>query len=126
MGRDRKDVDRVSVTRDDLVITYFRGTGAGGQKRNKTSNCVRIKHPDSGVIVEATQSRLQQENRKTALGKLAAHPLFVAWIQIQMARSRDFLVETQITSPDGREWWVPNSDPRLRVTDDELREFKNG
>ena len=114
--------DHVRVTKKDLEVTYYRGTGSGGQKRNKTSNCVRIHHPSSGVTVEATKSRKQGENQKTALEKLSKHPNFLAWAQTQMARPSDFLVETQIESPDGKLFWAPTSGD-LEVTEEELKDW---
>ncbi len=29
-----------SVTKKDLRIDYYKGTGSGGQKKNKTENCL--------------------------------------------------------------------------------------
>jgi hypothetical protein len=45
----------------------FRGSGPGGQKRNKTSSAVRITHAPSGIHASATDSRSQRENRIHAL-----------------------------------------------------------
>jgi RF-1 domain len=52
-----------------LVDTY-RASGPGGQKRNKTSSAVRIRHPPSSLIVIAEESRSQHENRVRALKRL--------------------------------------------------------
>jgi hypothetical protein len=52
-----------------LVDTY-RASGPGGQKRNKTSSAVRIRHPPSGLIVIAEESRSQHDNRVKALKRL--------------------------------------------------------
>jgi hypothetical protein len=49
---------------------HYRGSGPGGQKRNKTSNGVRIVHEPSGVIVTATESRSLAENRLHAIRRL--------------------------------------------------------
>jgi len=51
-----------SVTKKDLEIEYFSGTGAGGQYRNKHQNCVRLKHPDSGAIVTGQSNRERSSN----------------------------------------------------------------
>lgn len=34
-----------SLTKKDFKIEYYRGSGKGGQKRNKTDSCCRITHP---------------------------------------------------------------------------------
>jgi peptide chain release factor-like protein len=51
-------------------VDTYRASGPGGQKRNKTSSAVRIRHPPSGLIVIAEESRSQHENRARALRRL--------------------------------------------------------
>ncbi|HEY0010188.1 MAG TPA: peptide chain release factor-like protein [Tepidisphaeraceae bacterium] len=48
----------------------FRGTGPGGQKRNKTSSAVRIVHVPSGIAIRAEEERSQSSNRKAGLDRL--------------------------------------------------------
>ncbi len=54
----------------DLVITFFKSSGPGGQKKNKTESAVRIQHLPSGITVTATESRSQSVNKGTALDRL--------------------------------------------------------
>src|SRR5436309_7703082 len=51
-------------------VDTYRASGPGGQKRNKTSSAVRLRHPPSGLIVIAEESRSQHENRVRALRRL--------------------------------------------------------
>jgi hypothetical protein len=51
-------------------IDTYRASGPGGQKRNKTSSAVRLRHPPSGLIVIAEESRSQHENKAKALRRL--------------------------------------------------------
>src|SRR5437588_3322758 len=51
-------------------VDTYRASGPGGQKRNKTSSAVRLRHPPSGLIVIAEESRSQHENRVRALNRL--------------------------------------------------------
>jgi hypothetical protein len=51
-------------------VDTYRASGPGGQKRNKTSSAVRIRHPPSGLLVIAEESRSQHENRARALKRL--------------------------------------------------------
>jgi hypothetical protein len=51
-------------------VDTYRASGPGGQKRNKTSSAVRLRHLPSGLIVIAEESRSQHENRARALRRL--------------------------------------------------------
>jgi hypothetical protein len=63
-----------SLTDEQLLqqceVDTYRASGPGGQKRNKTSSAVRIRHPPSGLIVIAEESRSQHENRARALKRM--------------------------------------------------------
>jgi hypothetical protein len=52
------------------AVDTYRASGPGGQKRNKTSSAVRIRHLPSGLSVIAEESRSQHENRARALRRL--------------------------------------------------------
>ena len=52
------------------AVDTYRASGPGGQKRNKTSSAVRVRHPPSGLIVIAEESRSQHENRARAPRRL--------------------------------------------------------
>lgn len=51
-------------------VDTYRASGPGGQKRNKTSSAVRLRHPPSGLIVIAEESRSQHENKAKALKRV--------------------------------------------------------
>jgi hypothetical protein len=57
-------------------VDTYRASGPGGQKRNKTSSAVRLRHPPTGLIVIAEESRSQHENKAKALRRLW-HALFL-------------------------------------------------
>lgn len=48
----------------------FRGSGPGGQKRNKTSSSIRLTHVPTGIQVIAGESRSQAENKMRAVRRL--------------------------------------------------------
>jgi hypothetical protein len=52
------------------ALDTYRASGPGGQKRNKTSSAVRLRHLPSGLIVIAEESRSQHENRARALRRM--------------------------------------------------------
>jgi protein subunit release factor B len=68
-----------SITKKDLQITFFSGTGAGGQYRNKHQNCVRLVHPESGAISTGQSNRNRQANIKEALEGLTKRAKFKVW-----------------------------------------------
>jgi len=51
-------------------VDTYRASGPGGQKRNKTSSAVRLRHLPSALIVIAEESRSQHENKVKALRRL--------------------------------------------------------
>ena len=76
-----------SVTKDDLDITYFSGTGAGGQHRNRHMNCVCIKHKDTGIMYTGQSSRERGANLKEAFIALAKDRRFRAYCQMRLVET---------------------------------------
>ncbi len=74
-----------SVTRKDLDIEAFKGSGNGGQNRNVRQTACRIRHRQSGTVVEAQEHRTFDHNRKAAFLRLTAHPKFRSWMAIKTA-----------------------------------------
>ncbi len=74
-----------SVTKKDLNITWFSGTGGGGQYRNKHQNCCRIEHPASRVLVTGQEERSQKQNLRNAFSRLVKHPAFKRWLRVKTA-----------------------------------------
>ncbi|CAG9331424.1 unnamed protein product [Blepharisma stoltei] len=54
----------------DVKETLTRGWGPGGQKVNKSTNCVCLKHIPTGIMVKAHDSRQLYENREIAYKRL--------------------------------------------------------
>lgn len=61
----------LGVTADDVEEVFIRGAGAGGQKINKTSSTVRLRHLPTGVEVRCQRERNQSVNRLLAWTELA-------------------------------------------------------
>jgi hypothetical protein len=55
---------------DQCEVDAYRASGPGGQKRNKTSSAIRLRHLPTGLHVIAEESRSQHENRAKALRRL--------------------------------------------------------
>jgi hypothetical protein len=80
-------------------VDTYRASGPGGQKRNKTSSAVRLRHPPTGLIVIAEESRSQHENKARALRRLW-HALF---LQLRDPLPPDVTPEAVAAHPDYRE-----------------------
>jgi peptide chain release factor 1 len=86
----------VRVDERDLEWQYFRGSGNGGQKKNKTSSAVRCKHSPSGLVVRVESERSQLQNKELAMAMLRAR-LFSAANQ-NASNSRASLRRKQVGS----------------------------
>ena len=75
-----------SVTASDCEWSYTKGTGAGGQKRNKTSSAVHCKHKPSGAHGYSESSRSQLENKQDAFRKMSETQEFKKWHHIETLR----------------------------------------
>lgn len=73
-----------SVTKKDLEITYFSGTGAGGQHRNRHMCCVRIKHKDTGIIKTGQSHKDKRANLKEAFHALVKDKRFMSYCQMKL------------------------------------------
>lgn len=61
-----------AVRESDCEVSTCRGSGPGGQKRNKTESAVQIKHIPTGLIVRCETERSQGQNKATAMALLTA------------------------------------------------------
>ena len=59
------------VREEDLDERFVLGSGAGGQKVNKTSSAVSLRHAPSGLCVKVQSSRSREINRWLARRMLA-------------------------------------------------------
>ena len=60
----------LGIREADLLEKFVRGSGAGGQKINKTSNCVFLKHLPTGICIKCQMSRSREMNRFLAKREL--------------------------------------------------------
>jgi len=65
-----KRMAELDVREDDLEETFIRAAGSGGQKVNKTSVSVQIRHRPTGLVVRCQESRSQALNRFMARRRL--------------------------------------------------------
>jgi protein subunit release factor B len=74
------------VSKNDFEIQTFRGSGNGGQNRNKVETCVRMIHKESGAITLGVEERTQFQNKQIAFKKMVKNPKFNAWLKLKTAR----------------------------------------
>lgn len=54
------------LPRHEVEESFYRGSGAGGQHRNKVETGVRLRHRSTGLLVEICTERSQKSNRESA------------------------------------------------------------
>jgi len=84
-----------SVGAADCRFDYFRGSGKGGQKRNKTSSAVRVTHIASGAVGRSDDTRSQHRNKQIAFKRMSESERFKKWHRIETARRMGRLQEAQ-------------------------------
>lgn len=79
----------LKVFAEDVEEKFVRGSGSGGQKMNKTSSCVWLKHLPSGLEVKCQEFRERELNRlrayKLLIGKMEDKKLGKASARAQKA-----------------------------------------
>jgi peptide chain release factor len=56
----------ITIKEEEIEESFVRGSGPGGQKINKTSSCVMLKHLPTGIVVRCQESRSQHRKRELA------------------------------------------------------------
>lgn len=65
-----KMMEALNILETDIAEKFIRSSGKGGQKVNKTSSCVYLKHIPSGIEVKCMKDRSQSINRFLARREL--------------------------------------------------------
>ncbi len=66
----RDKMEALGIHEKDLEEKFVRSSGHGGQKVNKTSTCVYLKHIPTGIEVKCMKERSQSLNRFLARREL--------------------------------------------------------
>lgn len=75
---------KFTVGKKDFEYQWFSGTGAGGQKRNKSQNCFRLIHPATGVIKTGTKHVSRESNKRDALSAMSKDVKFLAYCESKL------------------------------------------
>ena len=66
----KERMEALGIREEDLEEKFVRSSGRGGQKVNKTSTCVYLKHIPTGTEVKCMKERSQPLNRFLARREL--------------------------------------------------------
>ncbi len=65
-------MEALGIEEKDIEEKFIRSSGRGGQKVNKTSTCVYLKHTPTGIEVKCMKERSQSLNRFLARRELVS------------------------------------------------------
>ncbi|MGQ9647192.1 MAG: peptide chain release factor family protein [Thermodesulfobacteriota bacterium] len=71
-------MEALGVREEDIEEKFVRSSGSGGQKVNKTSTCVYLRHIPTGIEVKCMRERSQSLNRFLARRELVERILKMA------------------------------------------------
>jgi protein subunit release factor B len=66
----REKMEAFGISEKDIEEKFVRSSGRGGQKVNKTSTCVYLRHLPTGIEVKCMKERSQSLNRFLARREL--------------------------------------------------------
>ncbi len=75
-----------SVAKNQFVVETSRGSGPGGQNKNRRDTKVVIRHPSSGAVGMAQDERTQEQNKKIAFRRCVESKKFQSWLRLEIAK----------------------------------------
>jgi protein subunit release factor B len=82
---EKKLLFSLSKAKGDFRVQPYKGSGNGGQKKNKTMSACRIYHDASGAVAQSEEERSFFQNRKIAFKRLIESDIFQKWHKVQAA-----------------------------------------
>ena len=103
------------IKEEDLEVETMRASGPGGQKVNKTSSAVRMRHLPTGITVHMQDEKSQHRNRDKALRILTARVFDLYESQRRATRAADR--KLKVGSGDRSQRVRTYNFPQNRLTD---------
>lgn len=94
MNRKQKELF-FSVTAKDCDFQATKGSGPGGQHRNKVETAIRCIHKPSGAVGYACDEKSQHRNKRLAFGRMARSKKFQDWLRMEIARKTGELADIE-------------------------------
>jgi peptide chain release factor 1 len=82
-------VNNAVVNEKDIELRFTKGSGPGGQRKNKVETCVIAKHLPTGMEIRCDTERSQHQNRALALELLYSKVLDYQTKKSTNERARD-------------------------------------
>ena len=110
-------MEGLGIQEKDIEEKFIRSSGRGGQKVNKTSSCVYLRHIPTGIEVKCMRERSQSLNRFLArrelLSRIESHSgllpekeLQIQRIRRRKSRSRRRGAQKSVSSSSGTEGFM--------------------
>ncbi len=103
----------LNIHPNDLEWAFSRGSGPGGQNRNKTESAVDLTHIPTGVVVHCESERSQTKNKALALGLLRSRLWETLRTRDHQQRSKDRKTQVGSGERSDKHWTVQVQNDRV-------------